>query len=318
MRTSKTICHFLERAVAILLLSCVPSVAILAAENYVPPRNEFGQPDYSGTWRYASLTFFERPGAFQDLVVSAEQAQPFIRGFLSNTEDLGDPDTLIGGVNSLMQVGGEFRTSLITTPEDGKLPFNEAGRAASSEYETKRERLEGPEALDLDERCLGSIGYPPLSTFIVAIPTKIIQTRDYVMIKTEDMTVARIIRISDEHTAVGPRSLGGSSTARWEGDSLIITSSHFRADEIMRLAIPNYYIIGPDAVVTERLTRIGDTQIHYEFTVDDAQYYTQPWGGELTMSAISDEFYEYSCHEGNYSMSGILAGSIREKIEAEN
>jgi len=317
MRTTSKIAHFAARAISLLLLCWLPAVIVLAADNYVPPRNEFGQPDYSGTWKYPSLTFFERPGAFQDLVVSAEQAQPFLSGFLANVENLGDPDTLIGGVNSLMQVRGEYHTSLITIPADGRLPLNEAGRAASDQFETKRELLEGPEALDLDERCIGSIGYPPLSTFIVAIPTKIIQTQDYVLIKTEDPTAARIARISDEHTAVGPRSLAGSATAKWEGDSLVITSSHFREDEIMRLAIPNHYIIGPNAIVTERFTRISESQIHYEFTVDDTQYYSQSWGGELTMSAIPDEFYEYSCHEGNYSMSGILAGGIREKIEAE-
>lgn len=309
--------HLIVQCLTVSLLCWLPVATTNAAEDYTVPRNEFGQPDIAGTWAYESLTFFERPGAFQDLVVTAEQAQPFINGFLADTANLGDPDTLIGEVNSLMQVNGEYRTSVVTEPATGKLPLSAEGEAVRGQYRTQRENLGGPEALDLDERCLGSLGYPPLKTFIVSIPTKIIQTSNYVMLKTEDPTVARIVRLSDEHKAVGHRSLAGSSTGKWEGETLVITSSHFREDEVMRLSIPGGFIIGPDAVITEHFTRLSDSQMHYEFTVDDAQHYSQSWSGEFIMSAIEDSLYEYSCHEGNYSLPGILAGKLRQEIEAE-
>ena len=37
--------------------------------------------------------------------------------------------------------------------------------------------------------------------------------------------------------------------------------------------------------------------------------YTQAWGGEVPIRKLHDRLYEYACHEGNYSMEGILAGA---------
>lgn len=309
--------RFTKSIVRIIACSSLFVTFSHAVEDYQAPRNEFGQPDISGTWAHASLTFLERPDGFKTLVVTEEQAEPFVRGFLSNVEELGDPDTFIGGVNSLMRVDGELRSSVIVDPPDGKLPSNEAAGKVAEEFAARRATLDGPEALDLDERCLGSIGYPPLMTFIVEIPTKIVQTADYVMIKTEDPTVARIIRLSEQHSAVGHRTYAGSSTGRWEGETFVVTSSHFRDEELTRLAIASNLVIGPNATITERFTPISESQMHYHYTVHDEDYYDRPWSGEFTMTAIEDAFYEYSCHEGNYSMTGILAGAKREQIQEE-
>ena len=35
----------------------------------------------------------------------------------------------------------------------------------------------------------------------------------------------------------------------------------------------------------------------------------KPWGGKLAMNAFRDSIDEYSCHEGNYALPGILAGA---------
>jgi hypothetical protein len=61
--------------------------------------------------------------------------------------------------------------------------------------------------------------------------------------------------------------------------------------------------------VTERFTRIGPTQILYEFKVEDPQAYTATWRGEMPFNATKGPLYEYACHEGNYALPGILAGA---------
>lgn len=306
-----------QLAIIPIACCCFASTSLQAAEDYQVPRNEFGQPDFSGTWSYASLTLLERPNGFDTLTLDGAQAQPFINGFLSSIEELGDPDTFIGEVNSLMEVEGAYRSSVIIDPSDGKLPLNEQAAEVVAAVSARRRSFAGPETRDLDERCLGSIGYPPLMTFIVEIPSKIVQTAEYVMIKTEDPTVARIIRLAEVHSAVGHRTFAGSSTGRWESNTLVVTTSHFRDDEITRLAIASNLIIGPNAVITERFTRVSESQLHYEYTVNDSDHYSQPWTGEFVMKSIEDALYEYSCHEGNYSMAGILAGNLRQQIVEE-
>jgi hypothetical protein len=47
----------------------------------------------------------------------------------------------------------------------------------------------------------------------------------------------------------------------------------------------------------------------YEFTVEDAAAYTQPWTAQIPLRATDDSLYEYACHEGKYALPGILAGA---------
>jgi len=56
----------------------------------------------------------------------------------------------------------------------------------------------------------------------------------------------------------------------------------------------------------------------YEFTVDDPTAFTRVWKGEIPLTKASGPLYEYACHEGNYSMEGILKGArAQEKAAAE-
>ena len=69
--------------------------------------------------------------------------------------------------------------------------------------------------------------------------------------------------------------------------------------------------------VTERFTRVDEETILYEFTVDDPTVYTEPWGGEVPFRRFNDLLYEYACHEGNYSFSGVLGGARYQERLAE-
>ena len=67
--------------------------------------------------------------------------------------------------------------------------------------------------------------------------------------------------------------------------------------------------------IIERFSRYSDDEIFYQFTVEDSNIYSQPWTAELSFYATDDRLYEYACHEGNYSMPGILAGARRLEME---
>ena len=59
----------------------------------------------------------------------------------------------------------------------------------------------------------------------------------------------------------------------------------------------------------ERFTRVDEDTILYEFTIDDPTTYTSVWGGQVPFKRFDDLLYEYACHEGNYSLSGVLSGA---------
>ena len=59
----------------------------------------------------------------------------------------------------------------------------------------------------------------------------------------------------------------------------------------------------------ERFTRVSPTEIFYQFTVEDDLVYSRPWKAEMVLTRTDDRLFEFACHEGNYSMTGILAGA---------
>ena len=70
--------------------------------------------------------------------------------------------------------------------------------------------------------------------------------------------------------------------------------------------------------MTERFSRVDQETILYEFTVEDPTTYVEPWGGEIPMKALNDQLFEYACHEGNYSMAGIMSGArYQERMQQE-
>jgi hypothetical protein len=64
--------------------------------------------------------------------------------------------------------------------------------------------------------------------------------------------------------------------------------------------------------VVERFTRVDNTTVLYEFTVDDPRTFTKPWSAEFPMMEAKGPVLEYACHEGNYGPANILsAGGLR-------
>ncbi len=67
--------------------------------------------------------------------------------------------------------------------------------------------------------------------------------------------------------------------------------------------------------VTERFTPVSKDEIEYVFTVIDEDIYSAPFTGETVFRRMADgaRLFDYSCHEGNYSLPGALAGARRQE-----
>jgi len=76
-------------------------------------------------------------------------------------------------------------------------------------------------------------------------------------------------------------------------------------------------LVSSNILLTERFTRVANNKLHYTFTIDDPDLYTQPWTAEMPMYT-GEDLYEYACHEGNYAMRAILAGERRQEVDARN
>ena len=239
-----------------------------------------------------------------------EQAAGFAQAVYAGSPENNDPDIDIFGTPKLFRVKGENRSSVIVHPENGRMPFNERGLQAASHHYFKADTgFDHPEQRPGTERCIESWGSPPMRAFMYQLFHAFVQLPNQVAIISEDMGLARVIHLDGQQRPEALRSLEGHSVGHWEGDTLVVTTTHFRGDIPERATIERPMLISADATVTERFTRVSHEELFYQYTVDDPTYYTEPWQGEFSFTLDEGgHIYEYACHEGNYSMVGALRG----------
>ena len=108
---------------------------------------------------------------------------------------------------------------------------------------------------------------------------QIVQSADTVAINMEMMHDARIVPLDGR--AALPETIQqrlGSSRGRWEGDTLVVETTNFRARGQVEMARPfGGRMSTSTAHLTERFTRVGPTTLKYEVTVNDPGTYTKPW-----------------------------------------
>jgi hypothetical protein len=291
------------------------------AQAYSAPRTAAGHPDLQGTWTNASLTRIERPAEFDGVVVPEARARAFESGHSGlppiPDDEAGQADTEWWELGAkLSRVGGQARAAMVVDPVDGRLPYTEAGRAAA----TKRPGLDGPESRNPSERCLNGIGTPagpPMFNAPYSNNYQIVQTADHVAILVEMNHDVRIVRLGARPAPASMRLWMGDSVGRWEGETLVVETTNLHPDEGPRGSgsIGRTYISG-DAKIIERFTRVAAERIHYAFVVTDPKTYSRPWRGEMSFTPSKGAMFEFACHEGNYSLPGILAGGREEERTA--
>ena len=113
--------------VFVAVFAVVPSSLAQQAEPYAAPRTAQGHPDLQGVWVTEFLTMLERPPGVDGLVLSPEQAQGFAAALRDRQPEVIDPQVGIDDVRQLAMVRGEYRSSVIVEPENGQMPFTQAG-----------------------------------------------------------------------------------------------------------------------------------------------------------------------------------------------
>jgi hypothetical protein len=296
-------------ACAAALTVCAASAATAA---YRPPRLEDGQPDLQGTWDHIDATPLERPGGYTTLAITAEQAAAIERHLVEVTEDRSTPTEPTEYFNErhMLPIRGEFRSSIVTDPPDGRIP----GTPGFKAWQIKTRAavvnaLDGPEQRPTSERCLGNPAAQPPNLYNPGTNLHhIVQTKDAVVFLAEVMGYVRIIRLNVPHAPAAVTSWSGDSIGWWEGDTLVVETKHFTPSDIGRVAAGITFLVSPGATVTERITRVSVAELNYVFTVDDPSQYTRPWTGETHFMRSNDRLLESACHEGNYSLRFILQG----------
>jgi hypothetical protein len=226
----------------------------------------------------------------------------------------------VGGYNrgwldpghAVMRVGGQPRTSLLTT-KDGRVPKRKTVAAVAAGYgndagEGARGPLgsfDNPENRPLSERCImfgGNVGPPMLPNGFYNNDYNIVQTKDAVAIQVEMVHDTRIVRIGAKHRTDDVRPWFGDSIGWWDGDTLVVETNHIPQKQAFQGA-------WKDLTITERFTRTAKDRLRYGFSVSAPSSWDQAWGGEYEFAPLQGVIYEYACNEGNYALPGILAGA---------
>ena len=309
---------------ATTILTCLAALitAPAAAAAFHAPKTAWGAPDLSGQWTNTAVTRLERPPGVTGLEIEGASADALAGRLVQMRRNaandlLGQGESEWDEPATLGRIGGRYRTSWITSPADGRLPYTPAGRAlASARMAGAVTGLDGPESRTTSDRCLGTswgaIG-PPILNSPYSGNYLIAQARDEVVIVSEINHDVRHIRLNAPRDPAAPRVWMGQSIGRFEGGTLVVETQGFRADEGFHAPV---LYLSKDAKVTERFTPMASGELLYRFEVDDPATFTEVWRGEMPMRRSAERIYEYACHEGNYSMANILAGARREEALA--
>ena len=305
----------------------------LAQDTYTAPRNAEGQPNLSGIWSNNRATPLQRPEQLagkttlsdEELAELTSKIQEFrdaeqagdLLGDRLIQQALGDSkyqdfDVVTGNYNAFWLVERQLdnRTSLITDPPNGRIP---ALTADAQQRSTERREYsaahpsDGPEDGNLGDRCL-HFAAPRIGSGYNSY-LHILQTPDHVAIFQEMGHQVRPIPLDGrDHVSDDIRQWVGDSRGRWEGETLVVETRNYSTETRFNGASEHLHLV-------ERYTRISPDVLKHEITLNDPNTWTEPWTVELLHTATRDPIFEYACHEGNYSMPGILGGARLDEQE---
>ena len=335
-----------RRSVVVYFVTAALAIAPLfaAAQSSTGTQMPWGDPDLQGVWDYRTITPLERPGDQADKeFLTEEEAAGLEQDILernarlltrspevtaaSDQVDRREDGTPGFYNNFWLDRGttavGTRRTSLVVDPPDGRLPqlTPEAQRWADSAEarriaEVRRGARPAQSWTDLDagDRCIQHAkAGPPISVGGYNNNVQLFQAPGYVALLNEQNHDVRIIPLDGRpHVGSQISQWMGDSRGRWEGETLVVETVQFNGkhDQIGRPLLST----GENLSLVERFTRTDPDVLLYEFTVTDPTIWVSPWTVELPMKRNPDLIYEFACHEGNYGLYNIMAGSRTEEL----
>jgi hypothetical protein len=321
-----------------------PPARSTRADRWVLPRTADGRPDLEGVWENNSATPLERPRQLADKPLLSDEE---LASFERRAKTLFAPDaeavfgdalylTLLADVrpSGLGATGSysqnwlpdryfEHRTSLIVDPSDGRLPPPTAAgaRARAAAVGQFGRPAASAQEMSLQDRCI-HYGFPDLFAGYMSV-YRIVQSPDYVAIQLEKIHDTRIIPLDPSTSSGSPRAESrgdgrphlpstmhqylGNSRGRWEGDTLVVETTNFHPKGN---PMGGYSVLSDERLrLVERFRRVADDTIEYTFTVDNPTMWTKPWTAVISWKRSRGELHEYACHEGNYSLRGMLSAA---------
>ncbi len=298
-----------------------------------PPRTPWGQPDLQGIWDFRTITPLQRPEDRGDQeFLTEEEAASLEQAAVDRALRLWEAEARrteaggnVGGYNNFWMDQGTKpietrRTSLIVDPQNGRLP--ELSAVGQQRTDARRAYLaEHPADSYIDrntsDRCIvGFNAGPPITPLAYNQNMQLFQTPDLVVIYTEMVHTPRMVPL-DGRPALDAdiRLWSGDSRGRWEGDTLVIETANFNHQRqwIPLGAAGAGMGTTADMTLVERIRRVDGDTLEYTFTVTDPETWSSPWTASIPMQRTDAPLFEYACHEGNYSMVGILAGERMEE-----
>lgn len=323
----------LKAATAMCVVAMAVGTAHAQEPGYETPKTTWGVPDLQGFWNNTSITSLQRPGGVDKLVLTPAEADRMVnRNMLvvltkedestngqdpNNTKILEDKNNdrgynafWIDPGTKVATVKGELRSSWITEPATGRIPYKPDAARGGGGYAITN--FDGPETRPMAERCVlsfsGSYG-PVMMNSMYNNTFQFVQTPGSVMILVEmnhDVRNIPIVSGPSEAKHSPVPKWGGDSVGWYEGNTLVVKTTNVHPNQRA--------MITQNGTLIERFTRWNDHQITYAFEVDDPSLYSQVWKGEMALNQ-GEPLYEYACHEGNHAMAGILGGA--RQLESE-
>ena len=322
-----------------VLVTVLPLTTWGQTTTYTLPRTADGHPDLQGIWSFASLTPMERSPEFEGRTFLTDEEVAELEAGIKGRQVRGLEDGPRRG-DGVAEIALSYdprvwkddgrvssRTSLIVNPPDGRIPpltpdgkkrapsqANRPWGSPGSAFELLPRDLiaNGPEDRTLGERCiLGRPSGPPLRPETYNNTVQIFQSRTHVALLNEMIHTARIIPL-DDRPRDSVRQWAGQSRARWDDDTLVIETTHFRPDAAAFVTRGGSVTLR----LVERISRVDDETLSYAFTIDDPATWVRPWTAQFPLT-VETAMYETACHEGNYGMFNILSAARAAEREAE-
>ena len=301
-----------------------------ATGEFTTPRTSWGDPDLAGIYSNDDETGtpMERPDDLEGFTLAtitpekiAEVVAERDRRFKAQVDSeawrnsISPPPHLIYDTCDRLNK----RPWLITDPVDGKIPprTDEAQARARVGGVSTNQNSRGPFNSYLDmglyDRCI-TRGIPnSMMPAGYGSRYEIVQSPDTVAIRYEMIHEARVIPLDRRpHIANELKQYLGDARGWWDGDTLVIETTNFRAETAPQRASENVKMI-------ERFTRTSPSAVEWTVTFEDATTWERPWTYSMPLAQVdhTQRIYEYACHEGNLAMRNILSGARAAEAAAE-
>ena len=225
-----------------------------------PPRLADGKPDFSGIWM---------------------TGEPNRRG--AKDEDLPGDQKNIAASRQMANLGVDL---------EGGLPY-QAWQLPIVKERTENLAIDDPHIRCFQDTFIRAYGMPHLLKFV--------HTPSLLVMLNELNAAYRQVFVDGRPLPVDPApSWQGYSSAKWNGDTLVVDSNGFRDDLWIDW---NGSVLTESAKVREEIRRPDFGHLEVRITVDDPKAYTKPWSVTLKQRIVVDtELVDEMCMENEQSL----------------